>query len=185
MGRRKLKIQRLECVKARQAKYSKRKKGFLKKAKELAILCDVDLAVLMFSPTKKPSLYVGHDKDFSIVLERMSALSFEEREQRRRYTNEIIKKMYPIDDAEVLSSNSIFDREEALKVKHIELLELKEKLAQKRKILRDWTNPDKVNDPRQIKVMEEHLIATLTRVKNKKGAMDLQTQDAQLPRSSI
>ncbi|KAB5514070.1 hypothetical protein DKX38_027976 [Salix brachista] len=54
------------------------------------------------------------------------------------------------------------------KVKQIELLELKEKLAQKRKILRDWENPYKVNDPRQIEVMEEHLIATLTRVKNKK-----------------
>ncbi|KAJ6732547.1 AGAMOUS-LIKE MADS-BOX PROTEIN AGL65 [Salix purpurea] len=82
MGRRKLKIQRLECVKARQAKYSKRKIGLLKKAKELAILCDIDLALVMFSPTKKPSLYVGQDKDLSIVLERMSTLSFEEREQR-------------------------------------------------------------------------------------------------------
>jgi len=62
MGRRRLKIQRLECVKARQAKYSKRKIGFLKKAKELAILCDIDLALLMFSPTGKPALYVGQDK---------------------------------------------------------------------------------------------------------------------------
>jgi hypothetical protein len=62
MGRRRLKIQRLECVKARQAKYSKRKIGILKKAKELAILCDIDLALLMFSPTGKPTLYVGQDK---------------------------------------------------------------------------------------------------------------------------
>ena len=62
MGRRKLKIQRLECVKARQAKYSKRKIGILKKAKELAILCDIDLALLMFSPTGKPTLHVGQDK---------------------------------------------------------------------------------------------------------------------------
>uniref|UniRef100_B9IKF0 MADS-box domain-containing protein n=1 Tax=Populus trichocarpa TaxID=3694 RepID=B9IKF0_POPTR len=82
MGRRRLKIQRLECVKARQAKYSKRKIGILKKAKELAILCDIDLALLMFSPTGKPTLYVGQDKDFGTVLDRMSALTFEEREER-------------------------------------------------------------------------------------------------------
>ncbi|KAJ6856655.1 hypothetical protein NC651_038341 [Populus alba x Populus x berolinensis] len=127
MGRRKLKIQRLECVKARQAKYSKRKIGILKKAKELSILCDIDLALLMFSPTAKPTLYVGQDK------------------------------------------------EEAVKAKQAELLELREKLAQKRKILRDWTNPDKIDDLRQIKIMEEHLVATLARVKSKKGAMDLQS----------
>ncbi|KAG6739431.1 hypothetical protein POTOM_057027 [Populus tomentosa] len=154
MGRRKLKIQRLECVKARQAKYSKRKIGILKKAKELAILCDIDLALLMFSPTGKPTLY-------------------------------IIKKMYPIDDSEVLSNNSLIDREEAVKAKQAELLELREKLAQKRKILRDWTNPDKIDDLRQIKIMEEHLVATLARVKSKKGAMDLRTQEAQLPGSSM
>ncbi|KAJ4833605.1 Agamous-like MADS-box protein agl65 [Turnera subulata] len=62
MGRRKLKIEKLECMKARQAKYSKRKIGLLKKAKELSILCDVDLALLMFSPTGKPSLFVGQNK---------------------------------------------------------------------------------------------------------------------------
>ncbi|KAJ6862539.1 hypothetical protein NC652_039400 [Populus alba x Populus x berolinensis] len=157
MGRRKLKIQRLECVKARQAKYSKRKIGILKKAKELSILCDIDLALLMFSPTAKPTLYVGQDKDLSTVLERMSALTFEEREER----------------------------EEAVKEKQAELLELREKLAQKRKILRDWTNPDKIDDLRQIKIMEEHLVATLARVKSKKGAMDLRTQEARLPGSSM
>ena len=62
MGRRKLKIQRLESMKARQAKYSKRKTGLVKKAKELAILCDVDVALLLFSPTEKPTLFVGQDK---------------------------------------------------------------------------------------------------------------------------
>ncbi|XP_011002840.1 PREDICTED: MADS-box transcription factor ANR1-like [Populus euphratica] len=151
MGRRRLQIQRLECVKARQAKYSKRKIGILKKAKELAILCDIDLALLMFSPTGKPTLYVGQDKEEAV---------------------KIIKKMYPIDDSEALSNNSLIQREEAVKVKQAELLESKEKLAQKRKILRDWTNPDKINDLRQIKIMEEHLVATLARVKSKKHRVD-------------
>ncbi|MFQ6662210.1 hypothetical protein Gotur_030095 [Gossypium turneri] len=61
MGRRKLKIQRLEDMKARQAKYSKRKKGILKKAKELSILCDVEVVLLLSSPSGKPTLFVGQD----------------------------------------------------------------------------------------------------------------------------
>lgn len=51
-------------MKARQTKYSKRKIGLLKKAKELAVLCDTDLSLLMFSPTGRPSLYVGQNKYF-------------------------------------------------------------------------------------------------------------------------
>ena len=51
-------------MKARQTKYSKRKIGILKKARELAVLCDTDLALLMFSPTGKPSLCVGQNKSF-------------------------------------------------------------------------------------------------------------------------
>ncbi|XP_016681153.1 agamous-like MADS-box protein AGL65 [Gossypium hirsutum] len=61
MGRRKLKIQRLEDMKARQAKYSKRKKGILKKAKELSILCDVEIVLLLSSPSGKPTLFVGQN----------------------------------------------------------------------------------------------------------------------------
>lgn len=61
MGRKKLKIQRLEDLKERQAKYSKRKTGILKKAKELSILCNVDVGLLFSSPSGKPSLYAGQD----------------------------------------------------------------------------------------------------------------------------
>ncbi|KAK1551003.1 hypothetical protein Q3G72_028561 [Acer saccharum] len=64
MGRKKITIKRLESGKARQMKYSKRKKGILKKAKEISVLCDVDLTLCMFSPGGKPSLYVGQDNQW-------------------------------------------------------------------------------------------------------------------------
>ncbi|KAE8735268.1 hypothetical protein F3Y22_tig00000340pilonHSYRG00141 [Hibiscus syriacus] len=82
MGRRKLKILRLESIKARQATYSKRKTGIVKKAKEISILCDVDVALLLFSPTDKPTLFVGREKGLSDVLERLSKSPYEEREER-------------------------------------------------------------------------------------------------------
>lgn len=59
MGRVKLKIKRLENTSGRQVTYSKRRAGILKKAKELSILCDIDVVLLMFSPTGKPTLCLG------------------------------------------------------------------------------------------------------------------------------
>lgn len=59
MGRVKLKIKKLESSGNRQVTYSKRRNGILKKAKELSILCDVDITLLMFSPTGRPTLFQG------------------------------------------------------------------------------------------------------------------------------
>ncbi|XP_073302457.1 agamous-like MADS-box protein AGL27 [Primulina huaijiensis] len=49
MGRRKLEIKRIEDKSARQVTFSKRRNGLLKKAKELSVLCDVDVGVIIFS----------------------------------------------------------------------------------------------------------------------------------------
>lgn len=59
MGRVKLKIKKLESSGNRQVTFSKRRNGILKKAKELSILCDVDIVLLMFSPTGRPTLLQG------------------------------------------------------------------------------------------------------------------------------
>ena len=64
MGRVKLKIKRLENTNGRQATYSKRKLGIMKKANELSILCDIDIILLMFSPTGKPALCTGRGRYF-------------------------------------------------------------------------------------------------------------------------
>ncbi|GAY37512.1 hypothetical protein CUMW_029570 [Citrus unshiu] len=140
MGRRKLKIRRLESMKARQTKYSKRKIGILKKARELAVLCDTDLALLMFSPTGKPSLCVGQNKDLSTVLERLAKMSVDDREERRGYTMKLLKKIYA--NSEVDPRNFSLDRE--------------------------WKNPHNVKDIAQINIMEEHLVGSLLKIRNKK-----------------
>nr|XP_009795053.1 PREDICTED: agamous-like MADS-box protein AGL27 isoform X2 [Nicotiana sylvestris]XP_016435773.1 PREDICTED: agamous-like MADS-box protein AGL27 isoform X2 [Nicotiana tabacum] len=49
MGRKKVEIKRIEDKSSRQVTFSKRRKGLLKKAKELSILCDADVAVVVFS----------------------------------------------------------------------------------------------------------------------------------------
>ncbi|GLU00328.1 hypothetical protein SLE2022_177050 [Rubroshorea leprosula] len=53
MGRGKIEIKRIENANSRQVTFSKRRSGLLKKAKELAILCDAEVAVIIFSNTGK------------------------------------------------------------------------------------------------------------------------------------
>lgn len=53
MGRGKIAIQRIDNSTSRQVTFSKRRKGLLKKAKELSILCDAEVGVIVFSSTDK------------------------------------------------------------------------------------------------------------------------------------
>ncbi|XP_073288518.1 agamous-like MADS-box protein AGL15 isoform X2 [Primulina huaijiensis] len=51
MGRGKIEIKKIENANSRQVTFSKRRAGLLKKAHELAVLCDADVAVIVFSST--------------------------------------------------------------------------------------------------------------------------------------
>ncbi|XP_073045344.1 agamous-like MADS-box protein AGL15 isoform X1 [Primulina eburnea] len=51
MGRGKIEIKKIENANSRQVTFSKRRAGLLKKAHELAVLCDADVAVIIFSST--------------------------------------------------------------------------------------------------------------------------------------
>ncbi|MFS7949186.1 putative transcription factor MADS-type1 family [Helianthus anomalus] len=53
MARTKIKIKRIDNITARQVTFSKRRRGLLKKAEELAVLCDADVALIIFSATGK------------------------------------------------------------------------------------------------------------------------------------
>ncbi|RHN56053.1 putative transcription factor MADS-type1 family [Medicago truncatula] len=59
MGRVKLEIKRIENTTNRQVTFSKRRNGLIKKAYELSILCDIDIALIMFSPSKRLSHFSG------------------------------------------------------------------------------------------------------------------------------
>ncbi|CAM8970046.1 unnamed protein product [Rhodiola kirilowii] len=53
MGRGKIEIKKIENINSRQVTFSKRRAGLLKKARELSILCDAEVAVIIFSNTGK------------------------------------------------------------------------------------------------------------------------------------
>ena len=53
MAREKIKIKKIDNTTARQVTFSKRRRGLFKKAEELSILCDADVALIIFSATGK------------------------------------------------------------------------------------------------------------------------------------
>ncbi|CAA3026003.1 MADS-box transcription factor 23 isoform X2, partial [Olea europaea subsp. europaea] len=53
MGRGKIVIRRIDNSTSRQVTFSKRRSGLLKKAKELSILCDAQVGLIIFSSTGK------------------------------------------------------------------------------------------------------------------------------------
>ncbi|KAH6824883.1 hypothetical protein C2S53_013876, partial [Perilla frutescens var. hirtella] len=69
MGRRKLEIKRIEDNNARQMSFTKRRNGLLKKAKELAVLCDVDVAAIVISGRGKLYRYCSNN-NFTGILQR-------------------------------------------------------------------------------------------------------------------
>ncbi|XP_077227612.1 MADS-box transcription factor 14-like isoform X2 [Tasmannia lanceolata] len=63
MGRGKVELKRIENTSNRQVTFSKRRNGLLKKAFELSILCDAEVALIMFSSTGKIYQYASEDID--------------------------------------------------------------------------------------------------------------------------
>ncbi|KAL3377946.1 hypothetical protein AABB24_004056, partial [Solanum stoloniferum] len=53
MGRGKIEIKKIENSTNRQVTYSKRRNGIFKKAKELTVLCDAKISLIMLSSTRK------------------------------------------------------------------------------------------------------------------------------------
>jgi MADS-box transcription factor len=66
MGRGKIVIRRIDNSTSRQVTFSKRRNGLLKKAKELSILCDAEIGVIIFSSTGKLYDYANTRSDLSL-----------------------------------------------------------------------------------------------------------------------
>lgn len=59
MGRGKIEIKRIENSSNRQVTYSKRKNGILKKAKEISVLCDAQVSLILFGASGKMHEYIS------------------------------------------------------------------------------------------------------------------------------
>ncbi|KAL7221637.1 hypothetical protein ACSBR1_023568 [Camellia fascicularis] len=83
MGRGKIVIRRIDNTTSRQVTFSKRRSGLLKKAKELAILCDAEVGLIIVSSTGK--LYEFTSTSMKSVIERYN----KSREENHQLHNQV------------------------------------------------------------------------------------------------
>uniref|UniRef100_A0A8F5XZE8 MADS-box transcription factor 2 n=2 Tax=Paphiopedilum TaxID=53064 RepID=A0A8F5XZE8_9ASPA len=70
MGRGKIEIKRIENSTNRQVTFSKRRNGIMKKAKEISVLCDAQVSLVIFSSLGKMSEYCSPATTLSKMLEK-------------------------------------------------------------------------------------------------------------------
>ncbi|KAH9732247.1 MADS-box protein SOC1 [Citrus sinensis] len=74
-------MRRIENATSRQVTFSKRRNGLLKKAFELSVLCDAEVAVIIFSPRGKLSEFASSRK---LLGEGLASCTLEELQQIER-----------------------------------------------------------------------------------------------------
>ncbi|KAK8972223.1 hypothetical protein V6N11_024308 [Hibiscus sabdariffa] len=79
MGRGRVQLKRIENKINRQVTFSKRRSGLLKKAHEISVLCDAEVALIVFS-TKGKLFEYSSDSCMEMILERYERYSYAERQ---------------------------------------------------------------------------------------------------------
>ncbi|XWS61860.1 hypothetical protein CRYUN_Cryun07bG0161000 [Craigia yunnanensis] len=145
MVRGKTPMKRIENATSRQVTFSKRRNGLLKKAFELSVLCDAEVALIIFSPRGK--LYEFSSSSMNKTIDRY---------QKRQNDFGIISK--------AVDENMQNVKEDAHSMaKKIEFLE-----DSKRKLLGNGLEPCSLNE---LQLIENQLERSLSRVRARKNQL--------------
>ncbi|KAF2315363.1 hypothetical protein GH714_038943 [Hevea brasiliensis] len=136
-------MKRIENATSRQVTFSKRRNGLLKKAFELSVLCDAEVALIVFSPRGK--LYEFANSSMQETIERY-----------RRHV-----KDNQIDEKKSDENMELLKTEAANMVKKIELLEIS-----KRKLLGEGLDSCTVAELQQIEQQLERSVSSIRARKN-------------------
>ncbi|KAL1199478.1 Agamous-like MADS-box protein AGL66 [Cardamine amara subsp. amara] len=178
MGRVKLEIKRIENTTNRQVTFSKRRNGLIKKAYELSILCDIDIALLMFSPSDRLGLFSGKTR-IEDVFTRFINLPDQEREnalwplsdpsrrpidfQSKEYLLQTLQQLKTENDIALQLTNPAAINSDVEELER-ELYKLQEQLHMAEEELRKY-EPDPIRfTTMEYETCEKQLIDSLTRV---------------------
>ncbi|EMS61243.1 MADS-box transcription factor 27 [Triticum urartu] len=103
MGRGKIVIRRIDNSTSRQVTFSKRRNGIFKKAKELGILCDAEVGLVIFSSTGR--LYEYASSSMKSVIDRYGRAK--EEQQLVANPNSELKKCYIFGNSSMVTVGAI------------------------------------------------------------------------------
>ncbi|XP_047147144.1 agamous-like MADS-box protein AGL104 [Vigna umbellata] len=181
MGRVKLEIKRIENPVNRQVTFSKRRNGLIKKAYELSILCDIDIAVIMFSPSGRVNHFSGRRRIEDVFTryinlpdqERDNAVSFPELPYRRGIQNKeyllrTLQQLRNENDIALQLANP-GDINSEIEELQQEVNRLQQQLQMAEEQIRLY-EPDslKMSSMADLENSEKHLLDVLTRVMQRK-----------------
>ncbi|CAK8537442.1 unnamed protein product [Lathyrus sativus] len=181
MGRVKLEIKRIENTTNRQVTFSKRRNGLIKKAYELSILCDIDIALIIFSPSNRLSHFSGKRRIEDVLTryinlpdqERDNAVSFPEVPYRRGIQNKeyllrTLQQLRSENDIALHMSNPGDINSEIEKLQQ-EVSRLQQQLQIAEEQIRTYEpDPLKMTSMTQLETSEKSVVETLARVMQRK-----------------
>lgn len=100
MGRKKIQISKITDERNRQVTFTKRKFGLMKKAYELSVLCDCEIALIIFNSSNKLFQYASTDMD-KILLK---YTEYNEPHESRTNNDIVQVGEGPIDSIDILQS---------------------------------------------------------------------------------
>ncbi|ESQ27323.1 hypothetical protein EUTSA_v10019686mg [Eutrema salsugineum] len=177
MGRVKLEIKRIENNTNRQVTFSKRRNGLIKKAYELSILCDIDIALLMFSPSDRLSLFSGKTRIEDVFTryinlpdqERENALSNPDQSRRpdfqsKEYLLRTLQQLKTENDIALQLTNPAAINSDVEELEQ-EVYKLQQQLHMAEEELRKYEpDPIRFTTMEEYETCEKQLMDTLTRV---------------------
>ncbi|KAK7347367.1 hypothetical protein VNO80_21897 [Phaseolus coccineus] len=171
MGRGRVELKRIENKINRQVSFSKRRSGLLKKAREISVLCDADVALLVFSPKGK-LLDFSNQPSVERILERYERHSYAERQNgagdQAPNENWVIEQERLKDRVEVLQRRQRnFMGEELDSLNLRELQRLEQQLHSALKHIRSRKN----------QTMHESISALQKKIKEKEKALGPEEQE--------
>ncbi|EOX92192.1 hypothetical protein QUC31_003510 [Theobroma cacao] len=171
MGRVKLQIKRIENNTNRQVTFSKRRNGLIKKAYELSILCDIDIALIMFSPSGRLSHFSGKRR-IEDVLSRYINLPDQDRGslvRNKEFLLSTLKKLKDENEIALQLASSTTTNSNAEEI-HREISNLQHQLQMAEEQLRVYEpDPWTLNSMAELESCEKNLEQALTRVNQRKN----------------
>ncbi|KAK7330268.1 hypothetical protein VNO77_24457 [Canavalia gladiata] len=184
MGRGRVELKRIENKINRQVTFSKRRSGLLKKAHEISVLCDAEVALIVFS-TKGKLFEYSSDPCMERIIERYERYSYAERQlvandqtPNENWVLDHAKLKARMDVLQRNQSNFMGEELDSLSVKELQSLEqqldsaLKRIRSRKNQVMHESISELQKKD----KALQEHNNLLAKKIKEKEKALAQQEQ---------